>query len=102
MAEPRKPQDHKAKQADTYTAIIDGVEYESRSLSKTFTGGFFRKNRKLVEMDQAYTMVEAAFDGNDAFFDAFDALPLAEQQPIWEGLGEAMGATVGESSGSST
>lgn len=99
---PRKPQDHLPARPVTYTATINGVEYESLPLAQVFKGGFFRRIRKLDEMDQAYTMVEAAFEGVEGFFDAFDELTLSEQRPVWEGLGEALGATVGEFSGSST
>lgn len=87
---------------DTLTMTIGGVDYESLPLSEVFTGGWFRRNRNLDELDGFYQMIEDAFDGVEGFLEAWDALSLTRQRELHAGMQEAMQVSLGESSRSST
>ena len=113
MPTEKKPQDRNAKTPPvdrvtansgdgTITMRIAGESFVSVPLHEVFTGGWFRRNRHLDELDGFYTMIEDAFAGVDGFFDAWDALSLPAQQVLHGEMQKAMQVSVGESTRSST
>lgn len=62
--------------------------------------GVLRKNRKLDEVDFVFTLVEETAD--QAAIDALDKLPSSELEDLFAGWQKDAGASVGESSRSST
>lgn len=105
MAAPKRPQDHLPPKgetvAETVTVTIGGTEYESQPLNDVFTPKWMRANRRRDPVDALYTQIEAAFSGVTGFLDAFDELSWQEQADINQQVAEAVGATLGESLGSS-
>lgn len=103
----KKPMDHLKKgelnsEDRTFSFEHKGEKFTSPPLHEVLSPKWFRHNRKVDGLDAAFTMLEAIFSGDDEAMAAVDDMSWAEVNSLFESLNEAMGATMGESSGSST
>lgn len=98
MAEIKKPQDHKSKDegknAPPYVFSVGDDTYQLDVKHPDLTAGFFRKNRKLAEDDQLFTILETIAD--EKTLDAIDSMDTDEFGEFVEGFYKQLGANTGE------
>ena len=99
MAAPRKPQDHKTKQADPapdepFEFEHGGQTFSLSAPSEVLTAGFARKNRHRDSTDQLFTMLEVLAD--EAALDAIDDMKRDEFAAFTGAFYEHAGIELGE------
>lgn len=98
MTAPKKPQDHKSKDegknAPPYVFHVGDDTYSLDLKHPDLTAGFFRRNRKLSEDDQLFTILETIADEDTLA--AIDTMNTDEFGHFVEGFYEQLGAEPGE------
>lgn len=100
MAEPRQPQDHRAKQEPDegyFTFTAGGQQYTmpNRTLD-VITPGYNRKHRKLDDEDRLWTILEDLAGDDSKILDSFDGMTRDEWEKLQRDLARHLGATPGE------
>lgn len=90
----RQPEDHKSKSAPYTWTAPDGGEVVLQPLDR-LPAGVFRKARSGDELEQTFSLIEAATD--EAGLAVVDRLPVRDLNQLFEAWSAAAGVDAGES-----